>query len=69
MKQALITAGILALLAGSVMATIFVVADPGGAAMTFRSDQIMKLTIISTKLAPVNTDPNAIELVIRLKVN
>lgn len=69
MKRALITAAVLALLAGSVMATIFVVADPGGTTMTFRSDQLLKLTITSTKLVPLPNDPNSIELVVRLKVS
>lgn len=69
MKRALIIAGIWAVLTASVWATIFVVADQDGATMSFRNDEFMKLTITSTKLAPVTNDPNSIELIVRLKVN
>lgn len=57
------------LLAGSVMATIFIVADPGGAIMSFRSDQVMKLTITSAKVVALSNDPNSIEIQVRLRVN
>ena len=69
MNRIILIAVIVALLlAGSVMATIFVVADPGGATMIFRSDQLMKLSITSAKLVPANADPNSIELQVRLRV-
>lgn len=70
MNRIIVIAVIVALLlAGSVMATIFVVADPGGATMTFRSDQLMKLSITSTKLVALSNDPNSIEIHVRLRVN
>jgi hypothetical protein len=51
------------------MATIFIVADPGGAIMSFRSDQVMKLTITSAKVVALSNDPNSIEIQVRLRVN
>jgi len=66
MKRTILMWVILAALTAGAAATIFVVADPTGVSITLRSDT--KLTITSSKLLPVQTDPNSIDLVVRFRV-